>query len=203
MDLAVDLAGRWDALGVPVDGGDLLRRWTEPHRRYHDQRHLLEVLGALERLSPDVPCEVQLAAWYHDAVHEGRADDERRSAVLAASALAPVAGVDTAEVVRLVLLTATHDPAPGDRSGELLCDADLAILAASPQRYAAYTRDVRAEYAHVPDADFAQARSGVLRGLLAPERVYRTPVSRSWERRARANVEAELAQLSAAGTPAG
>jgi len=30
---------------------------------------------------------------------------------------------------RLVLLTAGHAPEPGDRDGELLCDADLAVLA--------------------------------------------------------------------------
>ncbi len=188
---------------MSVDGGDLLRRWAEPHRRYHDQGHLLEVLDALDRLSPDVPREVHLAAWYHDAVHEGRPDDEQRSAELANSALATIRGVDTAEVVRLVLLTATHDPTPGDPSGELLCDADLAILAASPKRYLAYAADVRAEYPHVPDVDFARGRTDVLRALVAPERIYRTPVAREWEPRARANVGAELARLSAAGSPAG
>lgn len=188
---------------MSVDGGDLLRRWAEPHRRYHDQGHLLEVLDALDRLSPDVPREVHLAAWYHDAVHEGRPDDEQRSAGLANSALATIRGVDTAEVVRLVLLTATHDPTPGDPSGELLCDADLAILAASPKRYLAYAADVRAEYPHVPDVDFARGRTDVLRALVARERIYRTPVARELEPRARANVGAELVRLSAAGSPAG
>lgn len=190
----MDLAARWAALDVPVDGDDLLRRWTEPHRRYHDQRHLREVLDALDRLSADVPLEVWLAAWFHDAVHDGQPDDEQRSADLAARLLGPLPS--TAEVVRLVLLTVTHDPAPGDRSGELLCDADLAILAASPERYAEYAADVRAEYAHVSDADFARGRADVLRGLIAPERIYRTPVGREWEPRARANVAAELARLA-------
>lgn len=192
------LAGRWAALEVPIDGRDLLRRWSEPHRCYHDQRHLREVLDALDRLSPDVPLDVRLAAWFHDAVHDPQAaDNEQRSADLAASALALVDGADAAEVARLVLLTATHDPSPGDRSGELLCDADLAILAAAPARYAVYAADVRTEYTHVSAADFARGRAQVLRRLVAPEQIYRTTVGGSWERRARANVAAELARLSA------
>jgi len=195
VDLVARLLARWATLAVPLDGGDLLRRWTEPHRRYHDVRHLAEVLAALDRLALDVPLEVSLAAWFHDAVHACAPDDEQRSADLALSTLDPVAGVDADEVARLVLLTATHDPAPGDPSGELLCDADLAILAADPDRYAAYARDVRAEYAHVPDADFARGRADVLRALVAPARIYRTPRARDWEPAARANVAAELARL--------
>ena len=42
---------------------------------------------------------------------------------------------ETAEVARLVRLTASHDPAPGDARGAQLVDADLAILGALPGRY--------------------------------------------------------------------
>jgi predicted metal-dependent HD superfamily phosphohydrolase len=51
----------------------------------------------------------------------------------------------------LIRLTASHDPATGDRNGETLSDADLAILAAPPHRYSAYVAAVRAEYTHVSD----------------------------------------------------
>ncbi len=64
-------------------------------------------------------------------------------------------------------LTATHRPADDDHAGQVLCDADLGILAADPARYASYTAGVRREYAHVPDADFAAGRAAVLRDLLA------------------------------------
>jgi predicted metal-dependent HD superfamily phosphohydrolase len=78
----------------------------------------------------------------------------------------------------------------------VLCDADLGILAADPDRYAAYTVGVRREYAHVPDADFATGRATVLRALLAKPTLFHTGLARDlWEARARANVEAELARL--------
>ena len=84
-------AGR--AADVVAAGRALLARYDEPHRRYHDRRHLAEVLAALRVLTGGrpVPVEVVCAAWLHDAVHDGRDDDEERSAVLA-TAGAPAAG---------------------------------------------------------------------------------------------------------------
>ncbi|WP_251153068.1 DUF4031 domain-containing protein [Cellulosimicrobium sp. Marseille-Q4280] len=140
----------------------------------------------------------QLAIWFHDAVHDGEAGrDEERSAGLATTALAPHVGTAAAaEVARLVLLTTHHDPAAGDATGALVSDADLAILAAAPDRYARYARQVRAEYAHVPDDVFRSGRAAVLRSLLDAGPLYRTTfATERWEERARANLVAELIDL--------
>jgi predicted metal-dependent HD superfamily phosphohydrolase len=137
---------------------------------------------------------VELAAWFHDAVYDGHEGAEERSASWALDALAgrPVAE----EVARLVRLTERHTPADDDANGCALSDADLAILAAARERYAEYTADVRREYAHVPDDLFRAGRAAVLRELLAKATLFHTAHAREhWEARARANVEAELAQL--------
>ena len=71
-------------------GQELLTRWSEPHRRYHDVDHLRSVLHIVDQLAGDAvdPDAVRLAAWFHDAVYSGRpGDDERTSAELAASIL--------------------------------------------------------------------------------------------------------------------
>ena len=184
-------------------GAALLDRYAEPHRRYHDRRHLAEVLAALSALSAGAGLAVPVvcAAYAHDAVHDGACDDERRSADLAARVLPPLGlpqpVVD--EVVRLVLLTVTHEVAPDDVDGALLCDADLAVLAAPPARYRAYARDVRAEYAHVDDAAFRQGRSAVLRRLLERPRLYWTQEGhRRWDAAARRNLQNEISALAAA-----
>lgn len=184
--------------GRPELAEELLARWAEPHRRYHDRRHLAEVLTMIDRLAEPRHdrTSVRLAAWFHDAVHTGRAgEDERASADLAVDRLTALIGSDRAgEVARLVGLTAGHRVADDDHDGRLLCDADLAILAAVPQRYAGYAADVRQEYAHVPDDAFASGRARVLRGLLAAP-LYGTVAGRALEARARVNVTAELERL--------
>ena len=115
----------------------LVTAYDDPARGYHDLRHLREVLEHLDDLVPaDHPERdaVVLAAWFHDAVYDAVGDNEERSARLADAVLTQ-AGVPiplVEEVTRLVRLTAGHDPAADDLPGQLLCDADLAILAAGP-----------------------------------------------------------------------
>lgn len=199
------------ALGTRPDvlaaGRDLLARYDEPHRRYHDRRHLAEVLAALQVLSAGraLPVEVVAAAWLHDAVHDGRDDDEVRSAVLAARLLGElgVAPSVVDEVARLVRMTLTHDPGPEDASGALLSDADLAVLGAAPERYARYAADVREEYAHVDDDAFRAGRTAVLRSLLELPRLYATDEARRrWDAAARRNVADEIRRLGGASAGA-
>jgi predicted metal-dependent HD superfamily phosphohydrolase len=174
-------------------------------RGYHDLRHLTEVLDRIVELGEGDNLEVVLAAWFHDAVYDGAASNEagdndgagneERSAQLAESSLAD-SEVDVAEVARLVRLTTTHRPAPGDHNGEVLCDADLAILAAPPQRYAEYVAGVRAEYAAVPEEDFRLGRLAILEALEEKSALFATEhARRHWEPAARANLAAEIARL--------
>lgn len=189
------LGDRWPLRALHDVRDELLVAWDRPG--YHDLRHLTEVLDRLDDLDREgavfdrVP--VVLAAWFHDAVYDGRADAEDRSAQLA-EALLP--DPPAAEVARVVRMTVHHQAFPDDLNAAALSDADLAILAASPSRYASYTRDVRREYAHVPDAAFCAARAKVLADLLDGPSLFRTPQGRAvWEERARANVSDEIARL--------
>lgn len=209
------LLARWDALlpGARDVGVELVERWHEPHRVYHGPEHLvhaLDSLALLEGRPPGVPGATvvtgarpgvtQLALWFHDAVHDGEAGrDEERSAELADARLAShLDAREVEEVVRLVLVTTDHAPAEDDGPGALVSDADLAVLGSAPDRYARYARQVRAEYAHVPDDAFRAGRAAVLRGLLAGGALFRTPQGATlWEDRARANLTAELTTLDA------
>ncbi len=194
---------RWerDFPGRSALGQELVRRYGSVSRSYHDARHLLEVLDAVDAMTEEAEDveAVRLAAWFHDAVYDVRApDNEERSARLAETVL-PAYDIDdatVAEVARLVRLTETHDPHAGDRNGEVLCDADLAILASDKSRYTTYVDGVRAEYRHVDDRTFAIGRAAVLRQLLGLAGLFRTKHGQAtWEDRARANVTRELDDL--------
>ncbi|WP_330453034.1 MULTISPECIES: hypothetical protein [unclassified Streptomyces] len=212
-DMAQALRTRWqDALLAARAGAEgpdplpyadnLLGRWAEPQRKYHTTAHLAAVLDRIDTLAGHAANAdaVRLAAWFHDAVYRpDRSENEERSAVLAERAL-PEAGVSeavTGEVARLVRLTVTHDPAAGDTNGEVLCDADLAILAAPPKEYAEYAAQVREEYGFVPDEAFREGRAAVLRQLLGLPRLFRTPYGTAeWEPKARQNLLTELELLT-------
>jgi predicted metal-dependent HD superfamily phosphohydrolase len=182
--------------------------WSEPHRRYHDLHHLAAVLGTVAGLDAAAadPAAVRLAAWYHDVVYDPtRQDNEQVSAARARAGLVGLVPAERiAEVERLVLLTAGHDPAPGDANGAVLCDADLAVLAVTPEAYAAYASAVREEYRHLTDEVFTAGRIAVLEQLLALPALYRLPaVAAEWTPRARANLAAELTVLRQRSRSAG
>ena len=192
-----------DRTDLEAAGLDLLARYEQPHRAYHDKRHLAEVVAAVALLAEHAHdlSAVMMAAWWHDAVYEVGADDnEEASARLATATLA---GWDAdpdrvLKVGELVRMTAHHAPAEGDADAAVLADADLAVLASPPHRYSVYTADVRTEYAAVPDEQFRSGRAELLRGLLARPTIFRTPSAQErWEAPARANVEAELRELEA------
>ncbi|WP_374927865.1 DUF4031 domain-containing protein [Kytococcus sedentarius] len=207
---------------VRAAGAGLLARWDETHRGYHDRQHLAEVLAALDELvgaeageragqagggvdgmDSAAAQDAELALWFHDAVYRARAGagrNEADSADLARSVLGGL-GVDAArceEVARLVLLTTDHrvdDPA--DTAGQLVCDADLWILAAPPARYASYTAAVRREYRHVPGPLFRRGRRSILEALVESGTPYVTAHARQvWGPRALENVRAEIQRLS-------
>lgn len=204
--LRAALSSRWSAL-LPTDPGlgqELMDRWAEAQRKYHTPSHLLAVLEALDQLLDTSDTahrqSILLAAWFHDAVYQGVAgEDEQASAALARSRLRPhLPEAAVEEIERLILLTRAHDPVPGDRAGELLCDADLAVLGGSAQEYERYRTAVRLEYAHIPDEAFRQGRSRVLEQLLALDPLFRTRRARHrWTGAARLNLTAELRSLGA------
>ncbi|MEV6629900.1 metal-dependent phosphohydrolase [Actinoplanes sp. NPDC051470] len=205
------LVEQWRAAvrGVGATAGDddlgaageyLLSRWAEPQRQYHDVSHLSAVLAVVDRhaaLAPH-PDRVRVAAWLHDAIYDPRAlgDENERDSAEFAEGLLTTLGAPAevaAEIARLVGLTAGHATGEDDPDGELLCDADLAILAADEERYAEYTAAIRREYAHVPDDAFKDGRAQVLKALLELPSIYRHPPLREeWDAKARANLEREL-----------
>jgi len=201
--IEAQLLARWHALipDAPDVGRTLLARYAEPGRRYHDMRHLLDVLGTIDRLASygDDLEAVRLAAWFHDAIYDSHRSDNEEASARLAEELLPAAGVGsarTAEVGRLVRLTAHHQPDASDSDGAVLSDADLAVLASSPERYGEYTAGVRSEYAHVDDAAFRRGRATILEDLLGRDFLFHTPYGRkTWERPARHNMTAELALI--------
>lgn len=183
---------------------ELVARYREPHRRYHNLEHVASVRRWVDALARDLPDQLdltstRLAAWYHDFVHEpGAPDNEARSARHAAVALTSlhVPNARIRECARLIELTATHDVDESDTEGAVLVDADLAVLGSVPQRYDEYRARIRAEYEDVPEDEFRAGRAEVLRAFLGRPTVFATECFRAErERRARANLERELAEL--------
>ena len=167
-------------LAIPDDiAAELAAAYGEPHRAYHDARHIDEVLAWFEIVAREVgwaqPDEVQVASLFHDVVYDvSRTDNEARSAARARDAIARAwPTVDADRVAEFIELTAQHGTlgaAEGDAA--LFLDCDLSILGASPARYDEYERAIAIEYASVPAAAYRAGRRAFLARMAAKPRLF-------------------------------
>lgn len=190
----------WEGLQLQPAPGlqqQLLAAYAEPQRHYHTQQHLVECLThwASARHLAQRPAEVELALWFHDAIYEVKAqDNELRSAQWATQALQCAgASEEICQRVHTLIMATCHTATPADADAQLLVDIDLAILGASPERFAEYDQQVRAEYAWVPGLIYGFKRKQVLQGFLQREAIYSTPFFHALlEQTARRNLRAAV-----------
>jgi len=195
---------------IEAAGRRLLERWCSPDRHHHDVTHLVAVLQRVDALAQEThsPEIVRVAAWYHGAVFDTlrlsgyeRAAGENKpaSAELAVSELTALGVPDrvAARVRDIILSLVRHDADPTDVDCMALCDADLGILAAEPQKYKDYRTRVREEFAHIDPRAYIEARIAIITRLLARRKLFLSPLASAWEEPARQNLAAELQKLKA------
>ena len=188
----------------------LIDSWSSPDRFHHAIKHLVDVLASIDQLAEEThdPDIVRLAGWYHGAeftalarasyAHKG-GEDTMASAARARRELAEL-GIAPERVERIATMITQihrHSASTVDVDAQALSDADLAGLACEPQKYAAYRKNIRAEYAHIPAEDYLEARIAILRKLMSRPQIFCSPMGRSWEEPARENITAELSRLEA------
>jgi predicted metal-dependent HD superfamily phosphohydrolase/GNAT superfamily N-acetyltransferase len=204
---------RWVSLwrGITSEGSadevyhELLSRYSEPHRHYHNLNHIGECLAEFDsagQLASD-PSAVELAIWFHDAVYDTHAaDNEERSAKLATERIARLGGsVELCQsAAALILATKTHDPVLHP-DAPLLIDVDLSVLGRPPEQFQEYEAQIRREYEWVPAGVFSAKRAEILERFLARERIYTTePFFQKYERQARSNLQSSIRTLRTALT---
>lgn len=200
----------WQRLGAPrqADGmlaetfRDLISRYAEPHRHYHTAQHISECLAKFDGEGVQALCrhpdEVEIALWFHDAVYDTRAhDNEKQSVSWAVETLSKTgAPLDCQQRIEALIMATCHDALPATQDARALVDIDLSILGAGAARFDEYERQVRAEYAWVPEFMFRRTRKKILQQFLARPSIYSTDLFRQkLEQPARSNLERSLRAL--------
>jgi len=203
--------GRWSDLCASLEATRLIDAtyqrlvacYAEPHRSYHNARHIEHCLGLFDlvRDGSEHPALTEAAIWFHDAIYDTHAsDNEEASANLAALLLTQmgVAPSSVRAVAALILFT-RHDTRPETIDGRIVVDVDLAILGASPAEFDAYESGIRAEYDWVPEQEFAAKRCAILQAFLARDRLFCTDhFSQKFETQVRANLARSIERLKSA-----
>jgi predicted metal-dependent HD superfamily phosphohydrolase len=189
-------------LGNPVGSDsiltDLLARYGEVLRAYHNLEHIVTMLDELEQLLPDAAPAIALAIWFHDAVYDPKGkENEAHSAKLVRDCVKQMGLSDTLghHVGELILAT-QHTFAPTEHAAKILVDLDLMILGKPKNEFDAYETGIRTEYSFVPQPDFNGARSNILKTFLDRPSIYSTSLFRDrYEGAARENLARSIRQL--------
>lgn len=121
------------------------------------------------------PYAVALALWFHDVVYEPQAlDNELKSAELFEQLMAQDLQLDTMQKIkRWILATQKHGPTD-ETDLQFLLDIDLAILAATPERFMQYEQQIQQEYDWVDPEVYSIKRKEVLMNFYQSELLYQT-----------------------------
>ena len=136
---------KWfDAGGDEEWWSQICRRYAEPWRHYHTLRHVMEIIGNVPEDK-----ELHLAAFFHDLVYVPSESDNEDKSVAEFKRFAvnlPLTVTDF--VTECITSSKSHlrqlnEVAPRVR---VFLELDLAIIAASPDRYDEYAAQIQREY---------------------------------------------------------
>ena len=194
---------------LETESVDLAERWSAPERQLHNVRRLMNTLTHIDEISSSAhdPDFLRVAAWYHGAFLNKALDIKlggfqanfasTRCIDHAHNRLTNL-GVPEEVVARideLIAFLTRHRAPRTDFDAQVLVDADLAVLACSPQDYKKLRTSLRAELSELDDLQFTKARMALVKKLLSYETIYQSPLGSAWEDTARANLEVELSRL--------
>ncbi|ENU23584.1 hypothetical protein F993_01737 [Acinetobacter proteolyticus] len=170
----------------------LIAAYSEKQRAYHTLQHLYECLVLVDSIRSDLNdvYAVALALWFHDAVYDPQAkDNELKSAELFEQYLAQDLSIDIVQKIKRWIIATQKHEATDELDLQFLLDIDLAILAASPERFEEYEQQIKQEYAWVDPDIYLVKRKQVLAHFYQVEPLYQTEYfQQNFEQRAKQNL---------------
>ncbi|WP_343568342.1 metal-dependent hydrolase [Acinetobacter sp.] len=156
---------------------ELIAIYSEKQRAYHTVQHLYECLSLMGAVQYELndPYAVALALWFHDAVYDPEAkDNELKSAELFEQLMAQDLSFDTLEKIKRWILATQKHALTDETDLQFLLDIDLAILAATPERFIQYEQQIQQEYSWVDPEVYSIKRKQVLIHFYQSEPLYQT-----------------------------
>jgi len=170
----VDRAPGKDKAGIQDVLFKLVRKYNEPHRRYHDLGHIFNGLEIHEELCTKSLTAVEFFAWaYHDAEYDPKAqnNEERSAALLLRDSQTLGVTYNQAEEAMAEIMLTTYTTG----AGSVITDMDLASLGSTWEVFERNGNNIWLEYKpFVPEEAFRKGRAAILNRFLERDPLYFT-----------------------------
>lgn len=152
---------------------EVARRYSEPHRKYHTLKHVMEMFTLASERGIELSDEQVLAIWLHDIVYRVPADpkesNEAASANLATKLL-DESGYSLSRIGDVCgIIMDTEKELPTVFDSAVVIDLDLAGLSLNYWRNRTL---IRQEFACYSDEEFRVGRRKWLTGMLGRKSIY-------------------------------
>jgi len=179
---------------------ELLKRYNEPHRKYHNLKHINDCLAEFSKVFhlAKEPNALELAIWYHDAIYEiGASDNEKKSSFLADGIMSGfLVSEELIKTVKDIIVATEHNKIPESFDAKLMLDIDISNIG-SADKFKETNKLIREEYSLVPDNLFASGRSNILQSFLDRSSIYLTEIFQErYEQSARENITSAIRELN-------
>ncbi len=178
---------------------DLLDRYLQKGRYYHNITHILDCLNELERTtdyyfnndSLGVIIQYFLALWFHDAVYDSHQNNNEQLSAHLFIKYAKESGIPEVHITSIIsLIRATRNHETTSVSENLIIDIDLSILGKDWETFCEYDNNIAKEYAWVSKDIYIEKRLKVLEKFLLKDRIFKTPYFfQKYEKTARENIK--------------
>lgn len=171
----------------------LIAAYSEKQRAYHTVQHLYECLILFESIRSELndAHAVVLAIYFHDVIYDPQAkDNELKSVELFEQYMAQDLPVNTVQKIKQWILATQKHVSTDVLDLQFLLDIDLAILAATPERFTEYEQQIQQEYSWVDSQVYSTKRKEVLVHFYQSDPLYQTTYfQQNFELRAKQNLK--------------
>jgi predicted metal-dependent HD superfamily phosphohydrolase len=171
----------------------LIAAYSEKQRAYHTVQHIYECLILFESIRSELNdvYAVALAIYFHDVIYDPQAkDNELKSAELFEQCMAQDLTVNTVQKIKQWILATQKHVSTDVPDLQFLLDIDLAILAATPERFTEYEQQIQQEYSWVDPQVYSIKRKEVLRHFYQTKPLYQTAYfQKNFDLRAKQNLK--------------
>lgn len=189
--------------------------YSEPHRTYHDETHIADMLQLLDRYQNTAtrPDLITHAIFWHDVVYTTRdtngnyrpdALNVQESADAFLGHVQDMEQKDHKAVSAMIMATSGHDVPQFDaayykgftRDTALFLDLDLSSMATPWDKFWNNTKAIRQEYDWIDKDVFCKTRADILEKFLGRDHLYHVVPDREiWDNKARDNLGRSIQKL--------
>ena len=183
---------------LPFDVSFLKEYYSEPHRVYHDLRHINDLLTLIDEHveNEEQALLLKAVAWFHDAFYDpklGSPQNEQKSIEIFESVSHLFEPSQAQEIKDIILATSLHmtDQSNASALTQIFLDMDMGNFRLPFERYMEYTKRVFDEYvlSGYSENEVLRGQKDFAKKLLQKTNLYYTPLFKPQEDRARANLK--------------